>query len=65
MSDITFTGRKRHRVQKIGWFGRQVLVLQYELRGFVPEYYGGPSVEGQIRNWWEDAKPEWELVNAN
>jgi len=56
-----FTGRRRHRVQKLGWFRpKYVLVLQYELKGFVPEYYGG-QVDGSIKCWWVDARPEWEL----
>jgi hypothetical protein len=56
------TGKKRYRVQSLGCFKRrQILVLQYEVEGFVPEYYGGPSVEGSFKTWWVDAKPEWEL----
>lgn len=61
--DVTFTGGKRYRVASIpdGWFRRkQVLILQYEVNGFVPEYSGG-VVDGEFRNYWVDAKPEWEL----
>lgn len=55
------TGNKRHRVHKFGFFRpKYLLVLQYEVRGFVPEYIGG-FVDGEFRNWWVDAKPEWEL----
>jgi hypothetical protein len=58
-----FTGRRRHRIQKIGWLKpTHVLVLQYEVKGFVPEYYGG-QVDGSMRCWWVDARPEWEMQN--
>lgn len=59
------TGRTRHRVANIGGFlgfGRkQVLILQYEVRGFVPEWLGN-SVAGETKEWWVDAKPEWEMM---
>jgi hypothetical protein len=55
------TGKKRHRIATIGFLKRKhVLVLQYEVEGFVPEFHGG-RVEGSMRTWWVDAKPEWEL----
>lgn len=57
------TGRTRHRVQSIGLFRkRYVLVLQYEVKGFVPEYTGGPYVDGSTQTWWVDCKPEWRLT---
>jgi hypothetical protein len=58
-----FTGRKRHRTAMIKKFwrkGRQVLVLQYEVSGYVPELVGG-FVDGSTQKWWIDAKPEWEM----
>jgi hypothetical protein len=59
--DPKFTGLTRHRVQKLGWFRpRYVLILQYEVEGFVPEYSAG-MIDGRIRRWWVDAKPEWEM----
>jgi len=62
MLDNKLTGKKRHRVHTLGLFKRkQILVLQYEVEGFVPEHYGGPSVDGSFKTWWVDAKPEWEL----
>lgn len=62
MLSPNFTGRKRHRIQKLGFFNpKYVLVLQYEVREFVPEFIGG-RVEGEFKNWWIDAKPEWELT---
>ena len=59
-----FTGRKRHRIQKIGWFKPKfVLVLQYEIEGFVPGYSAG-RVDGNTKRWWVDARPEWEMINV-
>lgn len=64
MSDLLrpmLTGRTRHRVDTTrNWFGRstQRLVMQHEVRGFVPEYSGG-RVDGSTRQWWVDSKPEW------
>ena len=59
------TGRKRYRVHITGFFKRkQMLVLQYEVEGFVVEYTGGPSVDGSLKTWWVDAKPEWELSDV-
>ena len=40
-----------------------MLVLQYEVEGFVAEYYGG-QVDGSIKRWWVDARPEWEMTNV-
>lgn len=58
------TGRQRHRIQKIGWLKpKYVLVLQYEVEGFVPEWIGGRA-DGSIMRWWEDAKPEWKLTEG-
>ena len=51
------TGKRRHRVLK-RLFRKPVCVLQLEVEGFVPEYTGGSSVEGEYRTWWIDAKPE-------
>jgi hypothetical protein len=57
-----FTGRKRHRVHTYGFLKKKtVLVLQYEMYGFVPELCGG-MVDGDYKNWWVDARPEWELL---
>ena len=42
-------------------FKPPLLILQVQVEGYVPEYTGGPMVEGQIRQWWVDAKPEWLL----
>jgi hypothetical protein len=62
MINDKLTGRKRHRVHTLGFFKRkQILVLQYEVEGFVPKYNGGPSVDGSFKTWWVDSKPEWEL----
>lgn len=64
MSDLTpkRTGLTRHRVHTIGFFKRkQVLVLQHQVEGFVPEFTGGPSVGGSVKTWWVDSKPEWKL----
>jgi hypothetical protein len=48
-------------VQKLGWFRpKYVLVLQYELEGFVPEFYG-VHIDGSIKRWWVDSRPEWEM----
>lgn len=63
------TGRKRHRVQQVGLFRKRLLLVlqyeaQYEAKGFVPEYHGGPSMDGITRSWWVDAKPEWELIST-
>lgn len=59
-----FTGRKRHRVQKLGWFkSKFVLVLQYEVEGFIPEYAAG-RVDGNTKRWWVDARPEWVMTNV-
>lgn len=59
-----FTGRRRHRIQRLGWLrAKFVLVLQYEVEGFVPEYYGG-QVDGSIKRWWVDARPEWEMTDV-
>jgi hypothetical protein len=60
MSSAKFTKRQRHRVLS-RWFRADVLVLQYEVEGFVPEYTGGASVEGSVQKWWVDARPEWLL----
>lgn len=51
------TGRSRFRVLK-RWFKPDLLVLQVEMEGFIPEY-SQPSIEGGIRTYWVDAKPEW------
>lgn len=57
------TGNKRHRVQQLGWLRRKyVLVLQYEVEGFVPEFYGC-TIDGSMKRWWVDARPEWEMTN--
>lgn len=59
------TGRTRHRVHTLGFFHKkQVLVLQHEVEGFVPEYIGG-MVDGDIKTWWVDSKPEWILNGVN
>jgi hypothetical protein len=59
------TGKTRHRVQRIGFFKpKYVLVLQHEVNGFVPEFNGGASVDGSIKTWWVDSKPEWVLTDA-
>ena len=61
------TGRTRHRVGHIGGFlclGRkQVLILQYELRGYVITNIGG-MIDGETQTWWTDAKPEWVMQIA-
>lgn len=64
MLEPQLTGRTRHRVNIYKGFLRKVvttLVLQHEVKGFVPEYYGGPRVEGTVKCWWVDSKPEWLL----
>ncbi len=56
------TGLTRYRVHTIGFFKRkQVLVLQHQVEGFVPEYTGGSSVGGSVKTWWIDSMPEWKL----
>lgn len=59
------TGNTRYRVASLGLFRRkQVLVLQYEMAGKLTEYYGG-WVDHYAVTWWEDAKPEWVMVENN
>ena len=55
-----FTGKKRFRVLR-RLFRPDLLVLQVEVEGFVPEYNGGGPVGGSYRTWWIDARPEWML----
>jgi len=49
------TGKIGYRILK-RIFRKPVLVLQVEVRGFVPEF-STPSIEGEYRNWWIDANP--------
>jgi hypothetical protein len=57
------TGRKRHRVQRVGLFNQtDLLVLQYEFAGLVTTLIGGGHVDTEHRTWWVDAKPEWETT---
>lgn len=61
------TGRTRHRVAHIGgflgFFRKQVLILQYELTGYVITNVGG-FVDGSTETWWVDARPEWVMQVA-
>lgn len=50
------TGRHRYRVVH-RWFRSDLVVLQLEVEGFVPEYVCG-RVDGEITTWWGDARPE-------
>lgn len=56
------TGRRRHRIES-RWFKSPLLVLQIEVKGFVPEYTPR-SIEGEIRTWWVDAPPEHLMLEA-
>jgi len=51
-----YTGNRRHRVQN-RFLRSPLVVLQLEVEGFVPEFSGG-RVDGEIRRWFVDAKPE-------
>jgi hypothetical protein len=42
-----------------------VLVLQVEVKGFVPEYNGGGMVDGEVTTWWRDAPPELLLTEES
>lgn len=61
--NVELTGNKRYRVLR-RFMRKDVLVLQVQVRGFVPEYSGGGSVDGEIRTWWVDAPPELLLEVA-
>jgi hypothetical protein len=63
MLKSTFTGRKRHRISK-NWLGDITLILQIELKGFVPEY-APRSIEGEVSTWWVDANYEDSLMVAS
>jgi hypothetical protein len=51
------TGRRRHRVEQ-RMFRKPLVVLQLEVEGYVPQFNGGPMVDGKFKRWWVDAKPE-------
>lgn len=52
------TGKTRHRVL-VRLFRKPLLVLQYQVYGFIPEYTGGGSVDGEYGTWWIDARVEF------
>lgn len=64
IDEIKFTGRQRYRIHiERKWFKtKQYMVLQLEVRGFVPEYLGN-SVGGEYKTYWVDAKPEWMMID--
>jgi len=63
---IKLTGKTRHRVLTKGGFKKKYfLVLQQEVKGFVPMYTGGSYVDGSVKTWWVDSKPEWLLLDEN
>ena len=57
MLDYKRTGRTRHRVHSRK-FKRDLLVLQLEVEGLVPDHCGG-MVDVSFKKWWVDARTEW------
>lgn len=63
MIGVKRTGMTRYRVEH-RWHRSDLVVLQIELEGFVPEFTGGAYVGGEIRKWYVDAKPEDVMVQG-
>lgn len=53
---MTLTGRTRYRSTRT-WFGREYLILQVEVEGFVATNLGY-CVDCETRRWWRDATTE-------
>jgi len=57
------TGNKRYRVEQ-RFLRKPLVVLQIEIEGFVPEF-DPQSIQGKIRRWYVDARPEDVMEDSN